>query len=568
MAVVQISKIQIRRGLKGVDGIPQLASGEFAWCIDSKQLYIGGGTVAEGASQEENVEILTTKSNIFSLTDNYSYKVNFPTGASQPFARSLQDRLDERLNASSFNIQGLPDEEDETTNIQRAIDRLYKDSLGGESPDTRAILEFSPGIFQFSDPIYIYSYTRIVGAGQGRTIFRYTPSPSAQSQPAFIFVDDPQTNPPTQLSQRQCRNISLEGFTLEVQDPESPALNLKYVKNSRLENIDIKGLWTYTDLGQFSRAINMESFIGNDPYDGIPGEVLITCESNIFKNVKINNFKEGLVAKKEIRNNIFDSMIFYKLEDAIVFGYDTTSTPLVTNLGPKNNTIKNSQFDDIKRHGIKIWQGKNNIINKNTFKFVGNGGGAIESSLYGQIETNDVTNIIIDNYFDRHAAQVRGGSAYVSEITGSSFNQNTFPNTVPLQYIEGNPKQFLFRFPLPKSSTAGVGPVSCMIEIDYLYQSLGQYRRIRKGTLSLLLDSENSLGLSKTNLVDNYEYLGKGLENPQVTDEDEFIIFEAQTELKNNTWQVLFFYKYKTIPALGENLEERGNFTYTYRILS
>ena len=39
MAVVQISRIQVRRGKKGVDNLPQLASGELGWAIDSQEFY-------------------------------------------------------------------------------------------------------------------------------------------------------------------------------------------------------------------------------------------------------------------------------------------------------------------------------------------------------------------------------------------------------------------------------------------------------------------------------------------------------------------------------------------------
>jgi hypothetical protein len=35
MAVVQISRIQVRRGQKQVTGMPQLASGEIAWAVDT-----------------------------------------------------------------------------------------------------------------------------------------------------------------------------------------------------------------------------------------------------------------------------------------------------------------------------------------------------------------------------------------------------------------------------------------------------------------------------------------------------------------------------------------------------
>ena len=44
MAVVQISRIQVRRGQKNIGtGLPQLASGEIGWAIDTRELYIGNG---------------------------------------------------------------------------------------------------------------------------------------------------------------------------------------------------------------------------------------------------------------------------------------------------------------------------------------------------------------------------------------------------------------------------------------------------------------------------------------------------------------------------------------------
>jgi hypothetical protein len=55
MSVHQNSKIQVRRGLK--ENLPQLAGGEFGWAIDTQQLYIGTGTLAEGAPFEGDVLI-------------------------------------------------------------------------------------------------------------------------------------------------------------------------------------------------------------------------------------------------------------------------------------------------------------------------------------------------------------------------------------------------------------------------------------------------------------------------------------------------------------------------------
>ena len=43
MAVVQISKIQIRRGQKNPVLTTQLSSGELGWAIDTQELYVGNG---------------------------------------------------------------------------------------------------------------------------------------------------------------------------------------------------------------------------------------------------------------------------------------------------------------------------------------------------------------------------------------------------------------------------------------------------------------------------------------------------------------------------------------------
>jgi hypothetical protein len=60
MAVTQISKIQIRRGLQ--ENLPQLSSAEMGWSIDEQRLFIGNGTLSEGAPMTGVTEILTAQS--------------------------------------------------------------------------------------------------------------------------------------------------------------------------------------------------------------------------------------------------------------------------------------------------------------------------------------------------------------------------------------------------------------------------------------------------------------------------------------------------------------------------
>jgi type IV secretory pathway VirB2 component (pilin) len=57
MAVISISKIQVRSGYQ--EDLPALDTGEFGWCVDTQRLYIGKGSVAEGAPETGVTEILT-----------------------------------------------------------------------------------------------------------------------------------------------------------------------------------------------------------------------------------------------------------------------------------------------------------------------------------------------------------------------------------------------------------------------------------------------------------------------------------------------------------------------------
>jgi Major tropism determinant N-terminal domain len=98
MAILQISQIQVRRGLN--QDLPQLASGELGWSLDTRQLYIGNGTVSEGAVTEGVTEILTEysafsftsgiQSNVSLLTSNVStININIGTLESQIAALQL-----------------------------------------------------------------------------------------------------------------------------------------------------------------------------------------------------------------------------------------------------------------------------------------------------------------------------------------------------------------------------------------------------------------------------------------------------------------------------------------------
>ena len=82
MAIVQVSRITNRKGL--AENVPQLAGAELGWAIDERRLFIGNGTLEEGAPVIGNTEVLTEYSDVFSGRTQFSfgdYIVNAGTSA-------------------------------------------------------------------------------------------------------------------------------------------------------------------------------------------------------------------------------------------------------------------------------------------------------------------------------------------------------------------------------------------------------------------------------------------------------------------------------------------------------
>jgi hypothetical protein len=190
MAVYQISRIQIRRGqANSGTGLPQLASGEMAWAIDTQELYIGSGAVSEGAPAVGNVKVITSidladGGNILS-TLGYTYQVNNTaiqtgTSATSPVARTLASRLDDQVSTKSFGTVA-DGATDDTAALQRAINQLFLNSANRASnatalaSGTRVILTIPAGTYYTSSTIYIPSYAALVGAGADHTIINYNP---------------------------------------------------------------------------------------------------------------------------------------------------------------------------------------------------------------------------------------------------------------------------------------------------------------------------------------------------------------------------------------------------------
>ena len=148
MPIVQISRIQHRRG-KSTD-LPQLAAGELGWVIDDQKLYIGNGTLADGAPNIGNTEIVTTGSSAFGAALKYLYHgyLGDPGKSGDATQRTLQTKLDERVSVKDFGAKG-DGSTDDATAINKALEKLYRNTDKTDAR-SRRILFFPAGQYNIT----------------------------------------------------------------------------------------------------------------------------------------------------------------------------------------------------------------------------------------------------------------------------------------------------------------------------------------------------------------------------------------------------------------------------------
>jgi hypothetical protein len=528
MAVLQISRIQLRRGKKNeASGLPQLASGEMAWAIDAQELWIGNGAVSEGSPAVGNTRILTENENILDLAEQYQYKVNDPTiqtnaDANFPIIRTLQDRLDDFVTSNDYGI--LSDTTDQTVNIQNAITNLFV------TAESRVVLQFQPGVFEISDTIDIPSYVTIEGAGIDKTVFNFTGTGTVFN---FIKDDDGRT---LQLD-NQPRFISMKGFSVVTDTIATQVFEMNSVRDSIFEDISIEGAWITTSAtSAASIGIGMYALSS-----------MVTCQRNKFTRVIVNGFSTGVYAKQDIFNNLFDDCGFKILETGVQFGVGTGFGATGFQYGPRKNIIKNSRFESINQHGIIIDNGTGNRSRSNTFIDVGNDSTGNSytpaQDKYSIIKFTNPGNNSTQDIFDRATALASSGfvaAAYLAEVEGAVFFNSPESRIVDISQASSPTKAF--RIPLNSSSG---------LNINYLYQSTA-YEQMRQGTLSMAIDRING----NIQLVDDYDYTGTNINN-----EDENLVFLANIENIDGYITIVVSYTNSTVSDVA-------TLTYSYTALS
>lgn len=492
MAVVSISKIQLRRGLKNSSsGVPQLSSAEMAWAIDTQQLYIGNGAVSEGAPAVGNTEILTEHSDILNLVDFYTYKSldsNIVTGDT-PVTRTLQERLDDRVSVRAFGANG--DGTDQTTELQRAIFQLFLNDSSKLNYSSRVILYIEPGTYRVSSTIYIPPFATIVGAGKEKTHII-----STVAGPTFYTINSQSTS--DSIASRaltttvnQTKNVHISGMSIECPGSYT-CFDLDNVVDSVFSDIKIQGNWsTGTTLVDNSIGIKLSALSS-----------VVTSSRNQFYNIEIDGLSYGVRSNSDVSYNDFEYCKFQSLGYGVVLGDTADGVTVGQETGPIHTSISKSIFSDIDRHGFWVDRGQYNQSSNNRYVDIGNDGSTETNAEYPCIRFDSSGNNSTDDHlvrFDRLAYDPSiintGTDPFVPDITGDVISEQGFFHKIAIS--ESPSKAPLMRLPADMDKT---------YEIDYIYKS-NVVDIIRKGKITIMVNAS----AQSTNIIDDYNYEGNVL---------------------------------------------------------
>jgi hypothetical protein len=407
MAIVQISKIQHRRGLK--ENLPNLSSAELGWALDTRQIFIGNGTLTEGAPTTGRTQILTEYSDILGLFASYTYSgadavgTSVQTGASaaSPVERSVSARLDEFVSVKSFGAKG-DGVTDDTAAINRALFQLY---CSDQITASRRTILFPAGIYKTSAIIKIPAYASIVGEGKDCTIIRQTNSGGSL---VFTFADSLQQVDANIGNNSATRPtfINISNLTFENTLDYSVGL-ISDARSCVFSNV------------RFAGPLINPTAPGNNTYGVFLESTPVLQTTNIrFVGCDFDGLSFAVVADDDMQNITWDGCVFSQLYRGFKLGENTTGSGSSVD-GPNGLRIINSYFDEVSNTAIYGYSDITGIYSAfNKFHEVGNSYAGAGNAAAPIIIFNADGNNSIGDSFDRNDAD----DALYARVSHGSFS--------------------------------------------------------------------------------------------------------------------------------------------------
>ena len=467
MPIVQISRIQHRRG-KATD-LPQLAAGEIGWSIDDQRLYIGNGTVADGAPAVGNTEIMTSGSSAFTTALTYVYKgyagdsTPVQTGASGDFSRTLQQSLDDYVSVKAFGAVG-DDSTADATAIQRALDELYSDT---DQDDTRArrILFFPAGIYRINTALTIPPYAHLVGEGPDKTVIRNSGNNAVavtedDDGQGFGFIGGSSATTPTQ--------IQIEGMTFR-NTVAYGGVSIDNATKVYFNNCKFQG--SYAQGG--ADASNSKGVT-------VRSTTALPCSNITFNQCQFTKFARLVDLSQDVTNVRFNDCDFsISYYGALIGDEWDGSTTNGMSVGPRDVHFSSSSWSTINQQAIWV-KPKNtveaparNILSTSNWysKDVANnneGVGSIREVPIIQYDQDECSSIL--DFFERTDLRIAHGGTQLNAapelqgigISTKAIKQATLSNnqssaTTINEYPALNDKSLLIKYKIKRGTTYRVG---------------------------------------------------------------------------------------------------------------
>jgi hypothetical protein len=388
MAIVQVSQITNRLGLQ--EDLPQLAGGELGWSTNTRQLYIGNGTLEQGAPVIGNTEILTEFSDILNPLNAYTYKgtaagyvVQTGPTPGTPITLTLQTWLDQYASVLDFGAVG-----DGLTDCTDAINRaLFQLFCRQTNPQIRRSLFFPAGVYIVSGPINIPSYATLYGEGPENSIIQMVATAGTGTCVAQTADSLQQTGV----------NVGTNGATLPT---DITIINMAFQSLDNSKNIFLMSSASKCDF----RGV---SFIGPGTTSTLVTPVGQTAGVSIgagsgaasvdlvYDNCQFTGTAYGMFTGQPSKGVVVTNSYFNILYQGISFGLTPVSG------GPTGTRINNNVFDNIYAQGIIFGNIGLNATGYNIFYDVGNHFNGITNPATTIISINGNNNVSVGDMFAR-----------------------------------------------------------------------------------------------------------------------------------------------------------------------
>jgi len=507
MAIIEIARIQVRRGQENTTGVPRLEPGELGWAEDTQHLYIGK-RITEGAVNNDNTRILTevdlpgildslNHSTTQTQTTLYRYRAFTNTNYIRDFSkvRLLQDKLDETVSIYDF-MSGSPSTTtnivptDITIELDTAIQTLFNNPVN--PTDARRALKIPAGNYMITNSmIDLPPKTILVGEGKGLTTLIL----NAPSNSMFRTVDAYGVSyyDTMSLDNDGAGEISISDMTISYNDGNTntdPLVSLDNARNVKIHNVGFTTMnadLSNPTLVSTGTAIVIRGNLGTD-------ESNFVCRNVSITECSIENVSLGIYLSGKVTGSIIESNIFNNLQQGL---FVDSPNPVFS--PPVNTTVHNNKFRFIINEAIAIDGSAFNtnlISSDNAYHYVGNGNATPDDNLDGPampvLSFNAPGNTSVNDFFNRKVTKdTLDGTDYYNPLIMGTGGSRINNSTVYSKTIETNlANQRVVRIPLTGADQAGY--------IDY---QLSNVDMSRKGRLTLNISADGYASVS-----DYYNY--------------------------------------------------------------